>query len=441
MWEQIRSNQLRSAILIIGMGVVWLLLGYVLGALASYITSLDRFNGGIYGLIVASILWVLVVLFAYYFGDSMLLAISGARKITSTDLHRISNIVEELQLAAGLEMVPDTYVIDDPAMNAFAIGRDPNKAAVIVTSGLLTKLNRDELQGVVGHEIAHIKNRDVLLMSLCATLLGIMDILSPKQLFKGILKVVPEEVQGCFLLFIVMLIAALIFFAIMFYDYTTIVLWYPNFRSTLSFTIILVVIFLGIPAFMLLMPFMGTLIYFAISRRREYLADACSALYTRYPEGLASALEKIATSTDQIIFASKATAPIFIVNPFREQGMPASDITSTHPPISERIRILRAMAHASYAEYDRAYREVRGIETGIIPVYATAVSGTLPIRESIPDKLDHIQRARETSNLIWNVNNYKTINCDCGTKMRLPPSFKLSEVRCPHCGKIIPVTP
>jgi heat shock protein HtpX len=440
MWEQIRSNQIRSAILIIGMGAIWLLIGIAFGLLASYVTHLDPLDYSIYGAIVASVLWVLVVLFAYYFGDRMLLAISRAKRITDRDLHRISNIVEELQLASGLETVPDTYVIDDPAMNAFAVGRDPNKAAIIVTSGLLAKLNRDELQGVVGHEIAHIMNRDVLLMSLCATLLGIMDILSPKQLFKGILKVAPEEGQGCFLLFIVMLIAALIFFAIMFYDYTTIVLWYPNFRSTLSFTIILVVIFLGIPAFMLLMPFMGTLIYFAISRRREYLADACSALYTRYPEGLASALEKIAASPDQVLFASTATAPIFIVNPFRQQGMAASDITSTHPPISERIRILRAMAHASYAEYDRAYREIRGIDKSVIPSYATAVSDTLAIRESIPEELDHLQRARETSNLIWNLNNYRTINCACGTKMRLPPGFKLSEVRCPHCGKLNPVT-
>jgi heat shock protein HtpX len=198
-------------------------------------------------------------------------------------------------------------------------------------------------------------------------------------------------------------------------------------------------IFLYIPAFMLLMPFMAKLIYFAISRRREYLADASSALYTRYPEGLASALEKIAASPEQVLAASAVTAPIFIVNPFREQGIAASDITSTHPPISERIRILRAMSLASYSDYDRAYREVRSTDKSLIPAHTMATAGVAAIRPAVPDDLDHIQRARETSNALWNARKYNIINCSCGTRMRLPPSFKLSEVKCPHCDRINPV--
>jgi heat shock protein HtpX len=436
MWEQIRYNQLRSITLVMGLGAVWLLLGYVFGLLASYFTPANLPEGGMYGIIIASILWIFIILFAYYFGDRILLAMSGARRITTSDLHRISNIVEEMKIASGLEMVPATYVIEDPALNAFAVGRDPNKAAIIVTSGLLTKLNRDELQGVIGHEIAHIQNRDVLLMSLCTTLLGTMNMVtwlfSPKRLMTtwGI----QEEAQGCFLLITGILIAAFIFGAIIFYDFGSILAY--ALPTIPSFIIALIIIFLVFPAFMLLAPFLAKLIYFAISRRREYMADACSALYTRYPEGLASALEKIAASTDQVLVASTAIAPIFIVNPFREQGMVASDITSTHPPISERIRILRAMAHASYAEYDRAYREVRGIDKSIIPAYAIATAGAAAIRSAVPDDLGHIQRARETSNLIWNLNNYRLINCACGTKMRLPPSFKLTEVKCPHCGRI-----
>jgi len=178
MWEQIRSNQIRSVILVAGMGLIWLLIGFVLGLLASYISPLDRFEGGIYGIISASILWVLIILIAYFYGDSMILAMSKARKIRVGDLHRLYNTVEEMKIASGLEIMPSIYVIDDPALNAFAIGRNPKKAAIIVTSGLLTKLNRDELQGVIGHEMAHIKNRDVLLMSLCITLLGTMNILT-----------------------------------------------------------------------------------------------------------------------------------------------------------------------------------------------------------------------------------------------------------------------
>ena len=377
MWEQIRSNQIRSVILVAGMGLIWLLIGFVLGLLASYISPLDRFEGGIYGIISASILWVLIILIAYFYGDSMILAMSKARKIRVGDLHRLYNTVEEMKIASGLEIMPSIYVIDDPALNAFAIGRNPKKAAIIVTSGLLTKLNRDELQGVIGHEMAHIKNRDVLLMSLCITLLGTMNILtwlfSPERLFTfigGLLLIMPG------LVFVILYILLIIIAG-----------WgIPiNMWS-------LLIIFLYIPAFMLLMPFMAKLIYFAISRRREYLADASSALYTRYPEGLASALQKIATSTDQLLSANPATAPIYIVNPFRKQGMAASDITSTHPPISERIRILRSMAHVSFADYDRAYRQVRDIDKGVVPAAAVAAAGTASMRVAIPEDLDHIQR-------------------------------------------------
>jgi heat shock protein HtpX len=190
---------------------------------------------------------------------------------------------------------------------------------------------------------------------------------------------------------------------------------------------------------MLAAPIAAQLIYLAISRRREYLADASSALYTRYPEGLASALEKIAASTDQLIAADEVTAPMYIVNPFRKPGMAASDITSTHPPISKRIRILRSMAGASFADYALAYRKVRDTSKVLIPAAAVAAAGIIPVRTARPEDLDHIQRARETTNVLWNLNKYKITNCPCGTRMRLPPKFKYPEVKCPHCGKMNPV--
>jgi heat shock protein HtpX len=305
--------------------------------------------------------------------------------------------------------MPDIYIMDDPALNAFATGRDPEKATVAVTSGLLQKLNRDELQGVIGHEMAHIKNRDVLLMAMCSVLLGTIVILawyaSRFLLFGGMTRTRRSSSSG---------------------------------RGGSGQVIIIIVAI----ALMILAPIMAQLIYFAISRRREYLADSSSALYTRYPEGLASALEKIAASTDQLKSANQATAPMFIVNPFRKQGMAASDLTSTHPPISERIHILRSMAGASFSDYALAYRQVRNTSKVLIPAAAVTAAGTVALRAAqpeAPEKLEEAQRARETSNLLWNLSDYKAITCACGIKLKVPPSFKWSEIRCPHCGMINPV--
>jgi heat shock protein HtpX len=305
--------------------------------------------------------------------------------------------------------MPSIYVVDDPALNAFATGRDPKKASVTITSGLLQKLNRDELQGVIGHEVSHIKNRDVLLMAMCSVLLGTIVILawyaSRVLLFGGMGRTRRSSSSGG--------------------------------GGSGQIIIILVAI-----ALMILAPIMAQLIYFAVSRRREYLADASSALYTRYPEGLASALGKIAASPEQLKSANKATAPMYTVNPFRKQGMTASDLTSTHPPISERIRILRSMAGASFADYAVAYRKVRDTSKVLIPAAAVTAAGTVALRApqpEAPEELEEVQRARETSNLMWNLNDYKTITCKCGTKLRLPPHFKLSPVRCPHCGRMNPV--
>jgi heat shock protein HtpX len=398
MWEQIRSNQTRSAILVVWMGALLLVVGYFLG--------LYFFDSGIGGLIFALILWVIMSLVAYFQGDSILLAMSRAKKIGPDDHPRLYNVVEEMKIASGLEEMPSVYIIDDPALNAFATGRDPQKASVTVTSGLLQKLNRDELQGVVGHEMAHIKNRDVLLMAMCSVLLGTIVLLawyaSRFMIFGGMGRTRRSSSSG----------------------------------GGGAGQIIIIVVAI---ALMILAPLMAQLIYFSISRKREYLADASSALYTRYPEGLASALEKLAASTEQLKSANKATAPMYIINPFRKRGMAAEDLTSTHPPISERIRILRSMAGASFADYDTSYRKVHDTSKVLIPSAAVTAAGTMALRAPQPEaaeKVEEVQRARETSNLMWKLNKYNTITCACGTKLRLPPGFKLPQVRCPHCGRI-----
>ena len=401
MWEQIRSNQIRSVILVAGMAVLLLLMGYFLG--------LYFLGNGIGGMIIALIIWAVMNLVAFFQGDNILLALSKARKIKRDDYPRLYNIVEEMRIASGLEKMPDIYIIDDPALNAFATGRDPNRAAIAVTSGLLQKLNRDELQGVIGHEIAHVNNRDVLLMSLCGILLGTIVILS---------------------------------------WYATHMLFFSSMsggrRSSSSGggQAQLIILAVGI-ILMILAPIAAQLIYFAISRKREYLADSSSALYTRYPEGLASALEKLAASTAPVKSANQSSAPMYIINPFRKKGRAASDLSSTHPPISERVRILRSMAGgASLADYDNAFRQIHKGSRGVIPPSAIAGAGAVDLRPAVPEatqreaELGKVERTREVSDLMWHLNNYKTITCACGTKLKIPPKLKSANVKCPHCGRV-----
>jgi heat shock protein HtpX len=192
---------------------------------------------------------------------------------------------------------------------------------------------------------------------------------------------------------------------------------------------------------MILAPILAQLIYFAISRRREYLADASSALYTRYPEGLASALEKLAKSDTSVKAANQATAPMYTINPFKKAGMSANSLSSTHPPIADRVRVLRSMAGASYADYERAYKELKG--KGIIPASAVA-AGSVGLRAAAPAPpiegvAEQVDRARDTSDVLWRVNDYRTIDCECGTRLRVSPDYAEPNVRCPHCGRIKPI--
>ncbi len=398
MWEQIRQNQVRSIGLVVFMGLLLLAIGYFLGL---YIGS------PVAGLILALIVWAIMNLVAYFQGDSILLSVSGAHRVGPDDHPRLFNVVEEMKIASGLPKMPALYIIDDPALNAFATGRSPEKASLAVTSGLLQKMNRDELEGVVGHEMGHIKNRDVLLMSMAGVLLGTIVILawyaSRAPFFSGMSGGGGRRNDS---------------------------------RGGGQGQIIILV--LGI-ALMILAPIAAQLIYFAISRRREYLADASSALYTRYPEGLAAALDKIASTSPAVKKANNATAPMYIVNPFRKSGASPTDWTSTHPPVQERVRILRAMAGgASYADYNKAYAGVhRG--SGVVPASALAAVSAVPVRQASADQAtepDQAQRTRETSSLMQKLSHYKAIDCECGTRLKVPPGYESSEVQCPHCGRV-----
>jgi heat shock protein HtpX len=298
------------------MALILLFLGFFIGlAIGSWVV----------GLIIALLVWGIMTLIAFFQGDSIILSMAHAQKITPADNQRLFDVVEEMKIASALEKMPDVYIIDDPALNAFATGRDPNHSAIAITSGLLQILNRDELQGVIGHEISHIKNRDVRLMSLLTVLLGTIVILAWYAWMFAFLGAANQSGGSSS----------------------------RNKRGSggggnggIQIFVALIAILLAILA-----PIFAQLIYFAVSRNREYLADASSALYTRYPEGLASALEKLSRSETPLKSANKATAPMYIINPFKKKGMSLSDLTSTHPPTAERIRILRSMAQFGVVLY------------------------------------------------------------------------------------------
>jgi heat shock protein HtpX len=369
------------------------------------------FNNAVAGLIIALVIWGIMSLIAYFQGDSIMLSVSGARKVGPDDAPRLYNVVEEMKIASGLPKMPDVYIIDDPALNAFATGRSPEKASVAITSGLLQKLNRDELQGVIGHEMSHVKNRDVLLMSVAGVMLGTIVILA---WYASRFMILGAMTGG-------------------------------NRRSSKNgggggAVIILVV---GL-VLMIIAPIAAQLIYFAISRKREYLADASSALYTRYPEGLASALEKLAASTQTVKAANQATAPMYIINPLHKEGIKASDLTSTHPPISERIRILRAMAGgASYADYEKAYETVKSGKS-ILPK-AALVGDSVAIRQATLSEpgvaaiTEKTARTREVSDMMQRMNNYKVVDCECGARWKIPPGFTDPTIRCTRCGRTLKV--
>lgn len=399
MWEQIQSNRRRSAALVLSMAAVLFTLGFVIAE--TYVPG-----AGFYGLAAAGGLWSILTLVAFVGGDNILLSVSGARQIEKKDHPELFNVVEEMTIASGLGKMPKVYIINDEALNAFAVGRDKDKAAVAITAGLLGRLNRDELQGVMGHEVAHIVNRDVSLMAFAGVMLGAIVMMSEIFLRS---------------------------------------LWYgggrgARYRSRGSgkgggqgqAVIAIVAIVLAILA-----PILAQLIYLGISRKREYLADASAAVYTRYPEGLASALEKLGSGGVPVRRASKSTAAMYIVNPFAKAKLSA--LTQTHPPTADRIRVLRSFAgEASYAEYQRAWETALGKKAGHLPQSALAdTEHAGPVRTAT-DSLrsdDPREQARAVGDLMRTLDNFFILPCPCGLKLKIPPEYPRDHVTCPRCKR------
>lgn len=296
MYDQITANKLRSAALIGVFAALLLAVGWVFG----------EANGvGYWGLAIALAVAFAMSWGSYWYSDKIVLAMSHARPVDRNVEPYVVNTVEGLAIAAGIPM-PKAYVIDDPAPNAFATGRDPEHASIAVTTGLVQKMDRLELEGVIAHELSHVKNRDTLVQTLAAVLAGTVVLLS---------------------------------------DWMVRSFWWGGGRRRDNSgggeggAIFLVI---GL-ALTLLAPVFAALIQMAISRRREYLADANGALLTRYPQGLASALRKIAADTNRLSVANKATESLYIYNPLKDYGGGLNSLFNTHPPIEERIRRLEAM--------------------------------------------------------------------------------------------------
>jgi heat shock protein HtpX len=297
MYEQITRNKWRSFFLILFFLCLIFSLSWAFGKLTGW---------GPGGLIFAAVIAVILTFSSYYASDKIVLAISRARPVKKKDYPYLYNVVEGLAIAAGLPK-PRCYVIDDTAPNAFASGRNPKNSVIVVTKGLIEKLNRAELEGVIAHEMSHIKNYDVLVQTLAVVMVGVVALLSDWTLRTFI--------------------------------------WGKGRRRSgkkgggnAAALLLAVALVLAI-----LSPLIAQLLKLAISRKREFLADANGALLTRYPPGLASALKKLSEDKEPLEAANKATAHMYIVNPLKDIKGRVNKLFSTHPPIEERIAALEKM--------------------------------------------------------------------------------------------------
>jgi len=300
----IARNKRNSWLLIVVIGALFVGMGLLIGAV---------WGGGDWGFsvavaVIAGIVALFLILFSYFRGASAVLGISRAREIKKSDDPQLFNVVEEIAIAAGVPM-PRVYLIDDSAPNAFATGRNPQHAVVAITTGLRSKLNRDELQGVMAHEMGHVRNYDILFAMLMAVMVGVL---------------------------------------VMLCDVFLRSVWFGAGRRRRSSRrgggggqaiLLILALVLAIIA-----PILARIIQMAMSRQREYLADATAVELTRNPDGLAGALAKISSDPEVLEVANRATAHLYIVHPIKKFEDRASSIFDTHPPIKERVRRLVSLA-------------------------------------------------------------------------------------------------
>lgn len=295
-YHEMSVNKRKSTLLMLAFFMLVVALGWVIGI---------AYGAGYYWLAVAALIAGVMTLISFFSGDRVILALSRAKQVSKESHPQLFNVVEEMKIAAGLTRMPRIYVIDDTAPNAFATGKDPDHASIAVTRGLLEKLNREELQGVIGHEMSHIRNFDIRFAMIAGILLGVVVLIS---------------------------------------DYFVRSMFYTSGRRRSSrqkggggLLVLLALVFA------IVAPIFAKLLQMAVSRKREFLADASSVELTRNPNGLANALRKITADREPLEVANRATQHLYIINPIKSFGMKSRSLFSTHPPTDARIKILESM--------------------------------------------------------------------------------------------------
>ncbi|MBA2489085.1 MAG: M48 family metallopeptidase [Chloroflexi bacterium] len=301
-YDQISSNRRRSVILVAIVVAILAVVGFIIGYALT-----GTLAGGYLAIAVAVVIALVISAVSYYGGDSLVLAASGAKEVKPADAPQLMNVINELSIAAGIPP-PKVYLIHDTAPNAFATGRDPAHASVAITTGLLQKLDREELQGVMGHELSHVRNLDIRFTLLVGALVGSIALLADFFLrftfFGGAGRGRGRDSGGGGGAAILLVLALVL---------------------------------------SILAPFFARMVQLAVSRQREYLADASSVELTRNPAGLQRALAKIAADQEVLEVANRATQHLYIVNPIKKFESRAAGLTATHPPLVDRVNRLRQL--------------------------------------------------------------------------------------------------
>lgn len=347
-------------------------------------------------------IWVYIVVYGYFFvtliiashdSKNVFLKLSNARFALRAYYPKLFNIVQEMSIASGLSTMPEIYIIDEDSPNAFACGKDPQTASVVVTKGLLARLNRDELQAVVAHEISHIVNRDILYLLYTSCLLGCMVFISD---------FVIKFLRSC------------------------------SNRRSFNGGAIYIIPFVLIS---LVLVALSKIFYFCLSKKREYLADACAVQFTRNPMALANALKKIDEEQTYFVNTNPITSAMFIVSPLNNKE-------KTHPPIEKRIQILLRLSSCNIAAYNNSYQKVLGKKSSIVskkiidkPSYSKVIPivATTLANQTVQDKIANHREAYDT---MLKMENYIFIKCYCDTKLKVPKELKGQKIPCPHCKKM-----
>lgn len=415
-----------------------ILLGGFTGALYSYffhentdvpmsvflnINNFEWYKDSVYaGIALSLFIWLFLLFIALIDGKRIILALNWTYKLPQDSNRILRNIVEEMSIAAGLPKIPEIYVIDAAMPNSFSTGMSPKDSAIVVTTGLLTALDRDELQAVIAHEIAHIANRDTSFMLIAGAMLGTITIITHLGLK-------------------------------MIFGHTM------TRRNPIGNNVKLKIVIIALTLLLMVFsPIMARILYLFISQKKEYLADACAVQYTRYPHALATALVKISTSVFVLRDADKLTSSMYIVHPLdleveqKEAFSMFKNVFRTHPPTEKRIEVLEKMTCADFKAYNAAFSKTSPRKQTIINKkdlynvkrieikkpernYETDVNGRhIYLASALADMAE---RKREAEDVVWKAKNYIFKQCECGTKLKFPQSYKGQEIFCPHCGKTI----